>query len=672
MGLMILMSKHQETVSFIWNVANLIRDTFKRGEYADVILPFTVLRRVDCVIRPTQEAVRKQYLELHGKIDNIDPLLRKTSGVAFYNTSKFNFDRLLDDHANIYSNFMAYYNAFSDEMREEVLDNFKFRAVIEDLNKNNLLYMVVEKFSNINLHPDELSNHEMGYVFEELIRKFNEANNENPGEHFTPREIIRLMVDLMLVTEDEKLKQPNIISSIYDPCCGTGGMLTITKERIMEKNPTADIHLFGQELNQKTYAVTKSDMLMMNPDGVDAARIQQGSSLSKDEFHNEKFHYLIANPPYGKNWDMDKKFVTAEHNEGERGRFAPGLPRSSDGQMLFMLSMLSKMRTVSKGGSRVAIVMNGSPLFTGDANSGESEIRRYIFENDLLETLVAVPEQIFYNTGIATYVWILTNRKSDHRKGKVQLIDASGEDFWKPMRKSLGSKRREMDESHIAKVLDLYNAFEDNTDNSKIYPNSYFGYRKVTVDRPLQLNLQTSIERMQLLENEKQFTKLDITDQAAYKELLESLPEKLYMSREEFAKDLMTEAKSRELKISALLKKAMINALGERDSDAEICKDSKGKPEADSSLRDTERVPLDMDIDDYIEIEVLPHVPDAWVNTTKSGCDKTTGDVGKVGYEINFNRYFYVYTPPRPLEEIEGEILGLQKEINDLMGKLFD
>ena len=331
------MSKHQETVSFIWNVANLIRDTFKRGEYADVILPFTVLRRVDCVIRPTQDAVRKQYLDLHGKIDNIDPLLRKTSGVAFYNTSKFNFDRLLDDHANIYSNFMAYYNAFSDEMREEVLDNFKFRNVIEDLNKNNLLYMVIERFSNVDLHPSVLSNHEMGYVFEELIRKFNEANNENPGEHFTPREIIRLMVDLMFVTEDEKLKQSNIISSIYDPCCGTGGMLTIAKERILEKNPTADVHLFGQELNQKTYAVTKSDMLMLNPDGVDAARIQQGSSLSKDAFQNEKFHYLIANPPYGKNWDMDKKDVTAEHAEGERGRFAPGLPRSSDGQMLFCL-----------------------------------------------------------------------------------------------------------------------------------------------------------------------------------------------------------------------------------------------------------------------------------------------------------------------------------------------
>jgi type I restriction enzyme M protein len=512
----------------------------------------------------------------------------------------------------------------------------------------------------------------MGSVFEELIRKFNEANNENPGEHFTPREIIRLMVDLMLVTEDEKLKQPNIISSIYDPCCGTGGMLTIAKERILEKNPTADIHLFGQELNQKTYAVTKSDMLMLNPDGVDAARIQQGSSLSKDEFHNEKFHYLIANPPYGKNWDMDKKFVTAEHNEGERGRFAPGLPRSSDGQMLFMLSMLSKMRPVSKGGSRVAIVMNGSPLFTGDANGGESEIRRYIFENDLLETLVAVPEQIFYNTGIATYIWIITNRKSDDRKGKVQLIDASGEDFWKPRRKSLGSKRRVMDEGHIAKVLDIYNAFEDSTDNTKIYPNSYFGYRKVTVDRPLRLNLQTSIKRIQLLENEKQFTKLDMTEQAVYKELIESLPEKLYMSREEFAKDLMNEAKSRELKISAPLKKAIINALGERDTNAEICKDSEGKPEVDSSLRETERVSLDIDIDDYMETEVLPHVPDAWVNTTKSGCDKTTGDVGKVGYEINFNRYFYVYTPPRPLEEIEGEILGLQKEINDLMGKLFD
>ena len=567
---------------------------------------------------------------------------------------------------------MAYYNAFSDEMREEVLDNFKFRNVIEDLNKNNLLYMVIERFSNVNLHPSELSNHEMGYVFEELIRKFNEANNENPGEHFTPREIIRLMVDLMFVTEDEKLKQSNIISSIYDPCCGTGGMLTIAKERILEKNPTADVHLFGQELNQKTYAVTKSDMLMLNPDGVDAARIQQGSSLSKDAFQNEKFHYLIANPPYGKNWDMDKKDVTAEHAEGERGRFAPGLPRSSDGQMLFMLSLLSKMRPVSKGGSRVAIVMNGSPLFTGDANGGESEIRRYIFENDLLETLVAVPEQIFYNTGIATYIWILTNRKADHRKGKVQLIDASGEDFWKPMRKSLGDKRREMDESHIAKVLETYHAYEDNTDVSKVYPNSYFGYRKVTVDRPLQLNVQTSAERMGRLENEKQFTKLDESEQLAYRNMLEALPSKLYMSRDEFLRDLTAEAKSRGLKVAAPLKKAILNALGERDANAEVCKDSKGKPEADSNLRDTERVPLDVDIDDYMDIEVLPHVPDAWVNTSKSGLDKVTGEVGKVGYEINFNRYFYVYTPPRPLEEIEGEILQLQKEINDLMGQLFD
>ena len=666
------MSKHQETVSFIWNVANLIRDTFKRGEYADVILPFTVLRRVDCVIRPTQDAVRKQFLELRGKIDNLDPLLRKTAGVAFYNTSKFNFDRLLDDHANIYSNFMAYYNAFSDEMREEVLDNFKFRNVIEDLNKNNLLYMVIERFSNIDLHPDELSNHEMGYVFEELIRKFNEANNENPGEHFTPREIIRLMVDLMLVTEDEKLKQSNIISSIYDPCCGTGGMLTIAKERILQKNPTADVHLFGQELNQKTYAVTKSDMLMLNPDGVDAARIQQGSSLSKDAFSGKTFHYLIANPPYGKNWDLDKKDVTAEHAEGQRGRFAPGLPRSSDGQMLFMLSLLSKMRPASKGGSRVAIVMNGSPLFTGDANGGESEIRRYIFENDLLETLVAVPEQMFYNTGIATYIWILTNRKADHRKGKVQLIDASGEDFWKPMRKSLGDKRREMDESHIAKVLETYHAYESDTDVSKVYPNAFFGYRKVTVDRPLQLNLQTSQERLQRLEDEKQFTKLDEAERDDYRALLDALPSKRYTSRDAFVADFNAEAKTRGLKIAAPLRKAIVNALGERDADAEVCTDKKGNPEADSTLRDTERVPLDVDIDDYMDIEVLPHVPDAWVNKTKSGLDKVTGDVGKVGYEINFNRYFYVYTPPRPLEEIEGEILQLQKEINDLMGQLFE
>jgi len=666
------MSKHQETTSFIWNVANLIRDTFKRGEYADVILPFTVLRRIDCVIRPTQDAVRQQYLDLRGKIDNLDPLLRKTSGVAFYNTSKFNFDRLLDDHANIYANFMAYYNAFSEEMRVEVLDNFKFRAVIDDLHKNNLLYMVIERFSNIDLHPSSLDNHEMGYVFEELIRKFNEANNENPGEHFTPREVIRLMVDLMFVTEDEKLEQENVISSIFDPCCGTGGMLTIAKERILEKNPSADVHLFGQELNQKTYAVTKSDMLMLNPDGIDAARIQQGSSLSKDAFPDENFHYLIANPPYGKNWDMDKKFVTAEHAEGERGRFEPGLPRSSDGQMLFLLSLLSKMRPVSKGGSRVAIVMNGSPLFTGDANGGESEIRRHVFENDLLETLVAVPEQIFYNTGIATYIWILTNRKPEHRKGKVQLIDASGKGFWKPMRKSLGSKRREMDEGHIGKVLETYHAFEENTDVSKIYPNEYFGYSKVTVDRSLQLNVQTSAERMANLENEKQFTKLDESEQSNYRKLLEALPTKLYMSRDGFVNDLTAEAKSRGIKIASPLKKAILNALSERDSNAEVCKDSKGNPEADSNLRDTERIPLDMDRDEYMAKEVLPHVPDAWVNDTKAGRDSTSGDIGKVGYEINFNRYFYVYTPPRPLEEIEGEILGLQTQINDLMGQLFN
>jgi len=667
-----MMARHSDTVSFIWNVANLIRDSFKRGEYADVILPFTVLRRVDCVIRENQDEVRKQYLGLRGKIDNLDPILRKTSGVAFYNTSKFNFDRLLDDHANIHSNFMAYYNAFSDEMREEVLDNFKFRDVIRDLDKNNLLYMVIERFSNIDLHPDRISNHEMGYVFEELIRKFNEANNENPGEHFTPREIIRLMVDLMLVSEEEELAKENIIKSIFDPCCGTGGMLTIAKDRILEKNETADIHLFGQELNQKTYAVTKSDMLMLNPDGVDASRIMQGSSLSGDAFPNDKFHYMIANPPYGKDWNMDKKAVTAEHAEGDRGRFAPGLPAIRDGQMLFMLSMLSKMRPVSQGGSRVAIVMNGSPLFSGDANGGESEIRRYIFENDLLETLVEVPEQMFYNTGISTYIWILSNRKADHRKGKVQLIDASGEDFWKPMRKSLGDKRREMDESHIAKVLETYHAYEEDSDVSKVYPNSYFGYRKVTVDRPLKLNVQTSAERMGHLENEKQFTKLDESEQLAYRNMLEALPSKLYMCREEFLRVLATESKSRGLKVAAPLKKAILNALGERDADGEVCKDNKGNPEADSSLRDTERVPLDVDIDDYMAVEVLPHVPDAWVNTSKSGLDKVTGEVGKVGYEINFNRYFYVYTPPRPLDEIEGEILQINKEINDLMGQLFD
>ena len=663
------MADHSSVVSFIWNVADLIRDRFKRGEYADVILPMTVLRRIDCVIRPTQDAVRAQHNELKNKIENLEPVLRKTSGVAFYNTSRFDFQRLLEDPNNIDNNVLTYYNGFSPNM-QEVLDNFEFRNTLARLAKHKLTYQVFEKFNSADLHPDQISNHQMGYVFEELLRKFNEANNENPGEHFTPREVIRLMTDLMLVTDHDELKTPGIIRQILDPCCGTGGMLTIAQSRIEAINPNARVESFGQEVNPKTYAVTKSDMLLISPDGKDADRIRQGSTLEKDQFIGENFHYLIANPPYGKDWNADKKDVEEEYALGSAGRFAPGLPRKSDGQMLFMLHMLAKMKPVSEGGSRVAVVMNGSPLFTGDANSGESEIRRHVMENDLLEAIVAMPEQIFYNTGIATYIWILSNRKPSHRKGKVQLIDASGENFWKPMRKSLGDKRREMDEEHIAKVLEIYNSFEEDTDVSKVYPTTFFGYRKVTVDRPLKINIHTSEERMSRLEDQKAFEKLDANEKSEILEMLNALPKHLYMNRADFIEGLKVEVKARGMKIRAPLQKVIITALSERDKDAAVCLNAKGIAEHDGDLRDTERIPLGENIDAYMEKEVWPHVPDAWVN--EGATDKTTGEVGKVGYEINFNRYFYVYTPPRPLEEIEGEILQLQTQINDLMGQLFN
>ena len=664
------MADHGRMISFIWSVADLIRDRFKRGEYADVILPLTVLRRIDCVIRPTQDAVRAKSAELAKmNIDDPEPILRKTAGVAFYNTSRYDFQRLLEDPANIDQNIQHYINDFSPNM-QEVIENFELRNTLAKLAKHKLTFQVFQKFSEIDLHPDVVSNHDMGYIFEELLRKFNELLDENPGEHFTPREVIRLMTELMLATDHEELKTPGIIRQVMDPCCGSGGMLTICKERIKRMNPRARVEVYGQEVNPKTYAVTKSDMLIIAPDGKDADRIRFGSTLSEDKFPGETFHYLIANPPYGKDWNADKTEVEAEHALGKAGRFAPGLPRKSDGQTLFLLHMLAKMKPASEGGSRIAIVMNGSPLFTGDANSGESEIRRHVMENDLLEAIVAMPEQIFYNTGIATYVWIISNRKQAHRKGKVQLIDASGEDFWKPMRRSLGDKRREMDESHIARVMGIYRDFEVDSPVSKVYPTTFFGYRKVTVDRPLQLNIQASEERMARLDDQKTIQKLDEEDRAELREMIEGMSTEMYMDRANCVTDLKAAAKASGMKLRAPLQKAVIAALSERDEEAAVCTNAKGVEEHDGNLRDSERIPLDVDIDAYMQKEVWPHVPDAWVNEKMT--DKTTGEVGKIGYEINFNRYFYVYTPPRPLEEIEGEILDLQGKINDLMGQLFE
>jgi type I restriction enzyme M protein len=457
---------HSEIVSFLWSVADLIRDTFKRGKYQDVILPLTVLRRLDCVLSGTKEKVLQTQARFKGKLENLEPQLRAASGFAFYNTSRYDFEKLLADAPHLAANLRNYIAGFSPNMRE-VLEKFDFDNTISKLDEAGLLFQVLERFKNVDLHPERIDNPTMGTIFEELIRKFNEALNENPGEHFTPRDVVHLMVDLMLAGDEQRIRRKGVVCTVYDPCCGSGGMLMIAKEHItvgVRKNgellrppinPDAEIHLFGQEVNPETWAISKSDLFMKDPTGRDADRIAFGSVLSNDGHAGKTFDYLIANPPYGKDWKRDEDAVRAEHERGAAGRFAPGLPRISDGQLLFLLHMLAHAKDPKDGGSRIAIIMNGSPLFTGDAGSGESEIRRYILERDLLEALIALPEQLFYNTGIATYVWVLTNRKAAARKGKVQLIDATS--FWAPMRKSLGDKRREIPPE---KAQDIVEHFE--------------------------------------------------------------------------------------------------------------------------------------------------------------------------------------------------------------------
>lgn len=672
---------HSEIVSFIWGVADLIRDTFKRGKYQDVILPLTVLRRIDSVLAPTKEKVLKAVSKFKGKLDNLEPQLRKAAGFAFYNTSRYDFEKLLSDAPNLAANLRNYINGFSNNMRE-VIEKFEFDNTISKLDEAGLLYKVMERFKNVDLHPERVSNPMMGTIFEELIRKFNEALNENPGEHFTPRDVVHLMVDLLLAGDEEVIQGEGVVRTIYDPCAGSGGMLTIAKEHILGTenrpgiNPMANIHLFGQEVNPETWAVTKSDMLMLHPDGHDADNITYGSTLSNDGQAGRHFDYLITNPPYGKDWKRDEEAVKGEHERGSRGRFGAGLPRISDGQLLFLQHMLSHMKPVQEGGSRVAIIMNGSPLFTGDAGSGESEIRRWILENDWLEAIVALPEQLFYNTGIATYVWVLTNRKKAKKEGKVQLIDATS--FWHPMRKSLGDKRREIPPEKASEIIMMLPAFKDG-DYSKIYPTTHFGYRKITVERPLRLNFQATLERIGRLEEQSAFRNLAVSKkkkdsktkakeetegrsgQDAIRNMLRVLPATLFKDRNAFITALEEASLSAGLKIPTPIRKAILSALSERDETAEICHDDEGHPEPDSELRDTENIPLAESIEVFFKREVRPHVPDAWVNTAIR--DPKDGQAGKVGYEINFNRYFYRYTPPRPLEEIEADIKTVEQEI---------
>ena len=666
---------HSEIVAFIWGVADLIRGKFKRGQYQDVILPLTVLRRIDCVLAPRKRKVLETRAKLKGKLENLDPQLRKASSYAFYNTSLYDFESLLGDPPHLAANLRHYINGFSPNMRE-VVEKFHFDGIVSQLEEHGLLFKVVERFKNVDLHPDHISNARMGTIFEELIRRFNEALDENPGEHFTPRDVVRLMVDLMLAGDEKQLRRPGAVLTVCDPCCGSGGMLTIAKEHIQGTNgqaglnPEADVHLFGQESQPETFAICKSDLFMKSVDGRDADHIFFGSTLAHDPF-DRSFDYQIANPPYGHEWKADEEDVRAEYEKGDRGRFGPGLPRISDGQLLFLEHMLFHMKAPKDGGGRIAIIMNGSPLFTGGAGSGESEIRRWMLENDLVEAIVALPTDLFYNTGIQTYVWLLTNRKPKDRQGKVQLIDASSERFWKSMRKSLGSKRREISDEARNEIVRMYQHMlngegtEDWSDYSKIFDVADFGYREIRVERPLRLSFQVNEVRIELLKSEKAFQKLDVDEQTGLLTALSQMPDTVYANRDAFEKALDKVLKAGGVRISTQIKKILISILSERDEHADVCTDKDGNPEPDTGLRDQELVPLKDDWRDYFTREVTPFVPNAWVDETL--CDTQDGKVGRVGYEINFNRYFYKYVPPRPLEEIDAELKQLEAEITELL-----
>jgi type I restriction enzyme M protein len=662
-------AKVQSLSSFAWSIADILRGDFKQSEYGKIVLPFVVLRRLDCLLEPTKDAVLKAFDGLPKGIDDHtkDMMLFNAVGgnLKLYNHSQLTFRKIHgQDPGDVHKNLMDYITKFNASVRDIFLEKFLFTDQLKRLKDGGILWQVFDRFSQIDLHPDRVSNIEMGYLFEDLIRKFSEISNETAGEHFTPREVIRLIVDLLLINDADALAGSGIIRTVYDPACGTGGMLALMEEAMKGFNPKIRVELYGQELNPESFGVCKSDMLIT---GHNPEQIAFGNTLTEDAHKDKKFHYMLSNPPYGVDWKKYQDPIVAEHqNQGMNGRFGAGLPRVSDGQLLFLQHMISKMRD-DTAGSRIGIVMNGSPLFTGGAGSGESEIRRWMFENDWVEAIVALPTDLFYNTGIQTYVWMLTNKKDEKRRGKVQLIDASSERFWQSMRKSLGSKRREIPESARQETVKIYNEMLNGKagmgEYSKIFDNADFAYREIRIERPLKLNFQASPERLERLKLEKTFLKLTVEEQEALLSALSKLPTDLFKNRDAFEKVLGKALKG--LDIKAPLKKSILSALSERDETADACTDKDGNVEADSDLRDHELVPLKEDWKAYIAREVTPFVPDAWVDETYK--DATDKKIGRVGYEINFNRYFYKYVPPRPVTEIDEELKKLEVEIANLL-----
>jgi len=664
--------------SFVWSIAELLRGDFKQSEYGKVILPFVVLRRLDCILEGTKQDVLDMEAALPDDMDDEarDTLLSGVVGqdIRLYNRSRFTFASLKgQDAKDIHKNLLDYVTNFSGNVRDVFLDKFLFTDQLKRLNDAGLLYQVFDRFTQIDLHPDAVSNLEMGYLFEDLIRRFSEISNETAGEHYTPREVIRLIVSLLLINDRAALTGSGVIRQVYDPAAGTGGMLSIAEMEMKALNDRIRVELYGQELNPESFAICKSDMLVT---GHNPENMAFGNTLTQDEHANRRFHYMLSNPPYGVDWKKYADPIKAEAaDEGMSGRFGAGLPRISDGQLLFLQHMISKMRHDEQG-SRIGIVMNGSPLFTGGAGSGESEIRRWMLENDWVEAIIALPTDLFYNTGIQTYVWLLTNRKDTARRGKVQLIDASGERFWKSMRKSLGSKRREIPDTacdEIARIYaDMLNGNSGWEDVSKIFDTTDFGYREIRVERPLKLAFAVTREGLEALSEAKPFLRADAaTREGVMMALLTHLPaDERWIDREDFDAALSAALKAAGVKVGAPVRKAVLSALSERDEDAHVCTDRRGNPEPDTDLRDHELVPLNEDWRAYVQREVLPFVPDAWVDETYT--DAQDGGVGRVGYEINFNRYFYKYVPPRPLEEIDAELKALEAEIAGLLQEVVE
>lgn len=647
--------------SLIWSVADLLRGDFKQSQYGRIILPFTVLRRLECVLAPSKAQVLAT-VESTKALPELarDKLLLNASGQAFYNTSPLELGKLGENHVG--DNLDAYVRAFSKDARE-VFEHFSFEASITLLEDADLLYKVCRSFATVDLSPKTVDNYHMGLVFEELIRRFAESSNETAGEHFTPRDIVRLTTSLVFSGDDDALAKPGVVRSIYDPTAGTGGFLSCGMEYLHELNPAARLATFGQELNPESYAICKADMLIK---GQDISNIKLGNTLSDDQLRFNRFDYCLSNPPFGVDWKKVEKQVRDEaEKQGFNGRFGPGLPRVSDGSLLFLMHLISKMQQPGNDstGSRIGIILNGSPLFTGSAGSGESEIRRYILENDLLDALVALPTDMFYNTGIATYVWVLTNHKPAERKGKVLLINAS--DMHSPMRKSLGSKRKFLNDDVLKEIVSLYSRYEESS-IAKIFPSTAFGYRRITVERPLKLAFYPhDTERLANLQADKTWMKLGDALQAAILTALASVSESKWLSRDKFKKQF-TRALG-DVKLPAPVFKVLVNHLAEQDDAAEVCK-TKGEAEPNPDLRDNENVPLGEDIHEYFNREVLPHVPDAWIDTSKT--DPLDGQVGIVGYEIPFNRHFYQYQPPRDLAEIDADLDAVAREIMQLLAEV--